>query len=441
MTNYLEKILEFAFWMLVIIVSSFIVFAEWHGLKAEHLLHYDYGFFYYAFEVILHHQSASALYNSHAQQVFLARLHFPFLPHNQYVYPPQFALFWCPFGLLPFSLSCLIWMVMSIILYILGIVWVAKVLWPRLGWRSIGILVICASIMTPFQLDVGVRNVNCVLFSAVARSFYLLYCKRQAWWAGIPLGLAVTFKVTPAAILVYLLLRKQWRASLSALSTIGIVSGITALWLGRGCLILYAKKFMEFGRTSMKNGPAPYNESLVGVLGMFDQHHWLHLSSSWQSVCFLIFVALTAIVVLFITLRTPSDRCIDIGLASLAPLLFSPLVEQMHMVFVLPALMSLIYIAQQTRQNNTLVFYPTFRLLMVVTIVSFFVLSLPTTFALNYLVRHWPQLFWVHTHMFWVLLTLFVTIVWQSLRLKMYRIPRCRFEGGGLLRLGRYNGF
>jgi hypothetical protein len=412
----IKQLVKFAFWPLVVIVTGLLVSAEWHGLTKVHLLHYDYGFFYYAFTVVLHHPSVSALYNSHAQQAFLTHLHFPFLPHNQYVYPPQFAVFWCPFGLLPFRLSSVLWMAMSIVSYSLGVFWIAKVLWPRLRWQRVALLIAAASIMTPFQLDVGVGNVNCVLFSAVALSFYLLYNRRRAWWAGIPLGLAIVFKVTPAAILVYLLLRKEWRVSLSALSSVGILSGITTLWLGPTSLIQYAEKFMAFGQTSMKNGPAPYNESLVGVLGAFVQHHWLHWPSSWPSVCFLICAALTAGIILLITLRTPANPCIDVGLASLAPLVFSPLVEQMHMVFVLPALLSLVCIAERTRRDNTRSSQIAFGILMVVATGSFLALSLPTTFVLNHLVYQCPQLFWVRTHMFWVLLALFFTVVWQSFR-------------------------
>jgi hypothetical protein len=421
-------ILRFAFWFLAIVVSSLLAFAEWNGLNAIHLLHYDYGFFYYAFEAILHHQSGSSLYNVHAEQTFLARFHFPFLPHNQYVYPPQFAVFWCPFGALPFSLSSGIWMAMSILLYSLGVFWISRVIWPRLDWKYVGLLVLGASVMTPVQLDVGVGNVNCVLFSAVALSFYLLYNRQQAWRAGIPLGLAIVFKVTPAAILVYLLLRKQWRVSISALFTAGIFSGITAIWLGPACLIHYAEKFMAFGQTSMKNGPAPYNQSLVGVLGAFAQHHWLHWPPTFQNACFLLFMALTALLFLWVTIRTPSHRCIDVGLASLAPLVFSPLVEQMHMVFVIPSLFSLVYMAQRTRRDAPRSSQTTFWVLMVVAAGSFLALSLPTTFALNFLVNHWPQLFWVHTHMFWVLLALFTTTTWQSLRCTVQELPKRHYQ-------------
>ena len=142
--------------------------------------------------------------------------------------------------------------------------------------------------MTPFRLDVAVGNVNCILFSAVALSFYLLYNRRQAVVSWYPSWTRHYFKVTPAAIWIYLLLSKQWRVSLSALFTAGIFSGITALWLGPTCLIHYAEKFMAFGQTSMKNGPAPYNQSLIGVLGAFVQHHSLHWPSYFLNACFLI---------------------------------------------------------------------------------------------------------------------------------------------------------
>ncbi len=103
---------------------------------------------------------------------------------------------------------------------------------------------------------------------------------------------------------------------------------------------------------------------------------------------FLDFIALTALLFLWVTTRTPSNRCIDVGLASLFP----PLVEQMHMVFIFvfifPTLLSLVYIAQRTRRDNIRSSHTTFQILMVVATGSFLALSLPTTFALNHLVNH-----------------------------------------------------
>jgi hypothetical protein len=129
-------------------------FAEWHGLSSIHLLGYDYTFFHYACQVVLHHGPASQLYNLH----------------------------------------------------------------------------------------------------------------QWAWLSGIPLGLTVLFKVTPLAIAVYLLLRRQWRNTISTATTLVLFTALTVMVLGVSPLTLYLRKFLSFGQTSMKNGPAPYNQSLIGVL-------------------------------------------------------------------------------------------------------------------------------------------------------------------------------
>ena len=411
-----RRVLPWGIWALVLAGVSDVIGAEWHGLAKMGLLRYDYAYFYYAFQVVSHHQPAAQLYTLHMEQAFLAKWQFPYLPYNQYVYPPQFALFWSFFGRLPFITSATMWMAMSAILYALGTFLLAKMLWPRLTRTRLLLLAMMAVLMTPFQIDLGVGNVNSILFAALALSFYLLYHRHSPWWAGVPLGLAIAFKVTPVAILVYLLLRRQWRAAVSTVLTTALLSGLTAFQLGNGILLRYAQDFLTFGQTSMKNGPAPYNQSLLGVFGMFVQHHWLTWSTHVQYGIFLAFAVGVAGVVLWISQRLQaSDWDLDIAVASLTPLLFSPLVEEMHMIFALPTILVLGQRAREAFAAGTGRSRITGTVLASVILGTSVILSLPVTFALNYIVNHWATLFWVHMQMFLVLLILFFTVTWQSL--------------------------
>ncbi len=400
--------------VLVVSLLAYCTFVEWRGLAAMHLLGYDYGFFYYAFHAVLHHQPASTLYQFTREQEFMAKLHFPLYIHNQYVYPPQFAVLLSPLGSLPLQASTMLWTAISITAYFLGIYWIASTLWRRLSAKKFAFIFLCAAMLTPFQVDAGVGNVNNLLFALIALTVYLIYKKQKFWLAGIPIGLAIVFKVTPAAALVYLILRKQWRTGVSAMVTVVITTGITAVRLGPGAIWGYVSHFVQFGQTSMKNGPAPYNQSLLGVLGVFVKYHWINLSPSAQQALFGMFAACVAGLVLVVVLRTHPNRDTDIIITSLVPLLFSPLVEEMHMVLVMPALIVLLHRldtklkeAKQRRSSAKGAWG-----LIAILAVSAILISLPVTFVLNSLVFRVPQLFWTQTNMFWVLAGLFtITVV------------------------------
>lgn len=400
--------------LLTVLFIAYTIYAEWRGLSYLHFIGYDYSFFYYAFQVILHHHITwDTLYNIHAQQHFLSRYGFPIRPYNQYVYPPQFACLFSLYGLFPFYLSAGLWMLTSATMYFLGVLWISKMLWPRMRQIHLLALFVVAAFLTPFQMDIGVGNVNSLLFSSMALTFYLLYHRKKAGLAGIPLGLAIMCKVTPAAILLVFLLRKQWRVC--RYTGIVVVAGtaVSSLFVGVWPIVQYMLHFSTFGHTSMKNGPAPYNQSIIGVIGMFKMHHWIALSTSMQHLVYVLFSG-CALCLLYRAIRRSQsfDWRLDMALASITPVVFSPLIEEPHMVYVLPTLMVFGRMAQEAYAQRTKRARYTCILLSTVAVTSILALSLPTTFVLNVLVAHRPQLFWVQTQMFDVLIAAFGTTLW-----------------------------
>lgn len=441
----------------IVVYILYAVFAEWRGLARMHFVGYDYAFFYYAFQSVLHHQTAwSHLYNLPLQQAWPAHHGFPLKPNNQYVYPPQFACLFSFFGLLPFALSAALWMLMSAILYFCAMFWLIRMLWQKIRRVHLLAVFVIAIALTPFEMDVGVGNVNTLLFAAISLTFYLRYHRNKAGWAGIPIGIAVLLKVTPAAILLIFLLRKEWRLLKSASAVMILGTICTALFTGIGPMTEYVVRFSSFGQTSMRNGPAPYNQSIFGVLGMLNEHHWLSLSSGvqyWAYVLFVVFVAWK----IYSTLQGKilgrlkrnagtgagaragasahpvhvprfewqkggpvawiADWRLDIALAALTPLLFSPLVEENHMVYAFPVLVVFVRIAHDAYTQRTKAGLRRGAILLGITLISIVLLSLPATFALNFIVAHQPGLFFVQIQMFVVLITLFLTTLW------VYRHP------------------
>ena len=417
--------------LITVIYIVYTIYAEWRGLSRMHYVGYDYVFFYYAFQAVIHHGTSWVnLYNMKSEQMFLAHYHFPLQPYNQYVYPPQFAWLFSVYGLLPFYLSSALWMLTSAILYFCGVFWALRIVWPRIRRIHLLVAFLLAAVMTPFQVDIGVGNVNSILFSAVCLTFYLLYNQKKAALAGIPLGIAVLIKVTPVAILIVFLLRGQWKVCRWAAIVVAVSTIASSLFVGVSPIFNYALHFSSFGRTSMQNGPAPYNQSIVGVLGMFQQHHWIDGSSSIQFGIFILFVGFSLWAIYFALRRTHSaDVRLDFALSSLTPLIFSPLIEEAHMVFVMPALLVFTRMAYEAYRKKTKRGLYASVIITWVTGISILLMSLPATFALNYLTSHFPHLFWIHIQMFVVLIAVFSITLWLYQQQLTSSSPIIRYRG------------
>ncbi|MCL6600819.1 MAG: DUF2029 domain-containing protein [Alicyclobacillus macrosporangiidus] len=413
--NALRQILLRVVPALLVPVALYCVAAEWAGLARLRLVGYDYAFFYYAFQTVLGHGATwSTMYDAHAQQAFLARLGYPFIPHNQYVYPPQFAYLLAPLGWLPFRLSFGLWAITSAMMYFCGVYWLIRLLWGYVSRPFFWLVLLAAALLTPFEFDLGVGNINSILFSLVSLTFYLLYHKHRERWAGLPLGLAIMFKVTPAAVLVMFLILRRWTTCVWTILCVAAGTAMTMLAAGPYTLWQYATHFTSFGRTSMGNGPAPYNQSIIGIMGLLQAHHWLMPSHALQTISFVLFASVTAYAI-YRVVESPirSDWRLDMAIASLSPLLFSPLVEQPHMVLALPALFVLWKIAAEAvDQERTSVRW----MLAAVAAGCSLGMSLPATFVANLVVHRWPSWFLVQGRMFAVLTAVFVTVVWLHAR-------------------------
>jgi len=378
-----------------------------------HYVAYDYAFFYYAFHSVLHHQvSFRALYDINTQVSWLQRFHYPLNHFNQYVYPPQFAVLFAWLGALPFYLSAVIWMLISALAYFGGLFCLVRLLWPKVRRIHLIALFVLALVVTPFEIDLIAGNVNSILFFTMAFAFYMLYGKNRPRLAGISLGLAVLFKVTPLALLLVFVLRRQWRVFAWTMISIGLGTVLTCFIIGVAPVFQYVLHFLSLGQTSMKNGAAPYNQSIIGVIGMLQSHGWWFGGKAVQDIGYLVFVTLVARTIYSSIRRSNNvDWRLDMSLAGLCPLLFSPLVEEMHLMFAVPALMVFVRLGYEIYSSDHSKNHGSAPWLFFIAGVSTCLLSLPVTFGLNYITAHWPALAWMHVQMFVVLIITYVTVI------------------------------
>ncbi len=158
--------------------------------------------------------------------------HYEHIPHLR-AYPPFFAIFWSPYGLLPWSVlpdknnvlgtttvsqqvqlaaeAAFLLMLMTAMT-----VWSVRCIgaacdreheWPScfpvLVWLLAGGLMLNS---------IGRCETDMFVLMLVAGAMCLLFARRRRWEAGFLLGAATALKLTPGLFGLYLLCRRRWRA-------------------------------------------------------------------------------------------------------------------------------------------------------------------------------------------------------------------------------------
>ena len=128
--------------------------------------------------------------------------------HN---YLPFQEVLLAPFGALPMWLACAIFVALSLALFALT-VWLIDryLIRPPAGswWLRVAAPV---GLISPFVFSAAVLGqVNLLVLFLSVLCWYLVETKRPAW-AGVCLSLAVLVKVFPVVLVLYFLLKRQWR--------------------------------------------------------------------------------------------------------------------------------------------------------------------------------------------------------------------------------------
>ncbi|VXC92356.1 Polyprenol-phosphate-mannose-dependent alpha-(1-2)-phosphatidylinositol mannoside mannosyltransferase [Burkholderia sp. 8Y] len=309
----------------------------------------DFNLFYYAFNVVLHSPNqASLLYDNARLAAFLAAMGSDASGFGVfYCYPPQFALIFSPLGLLSPLTAKLVWVSASFVLCAIGAVLLAKMSYRGADRRAIIMLVAMTLLSYPVLHDAYLAQSNELLFFLLATTFFLIERDRR-YAAGVFLGLAIVFKVTPLAILGLLVLRFEWRTAMSTIVCAGVLTLVTAFKLGFNVI----RHFFLFDIFRAQEqiatvGGLPGNGALRAALQTAVQSVGMPASESvlhWSANIFALMVCALSSYLIF---RRSRDTRIDYALASMTILVASPVIEPIHMVIALIPLVILIGTAME----------------------------------------------------------------------------------------------
>lgn len=296
----------------------------------------DYNFYYFPFKYVLQRENGEKLYNcAGLQEDVKKNLNVDGVPSNGcYLYPPHFAVFLSMFALFDFELSEKLWNYTLLFLFFFGVWLFAKVIFKndKLNKKNYSMYILIfigvALMNNSLEYDFYISNTNRLVFFLFSLIFYFHYYKKKSFIAGLILGLSIMFRITPAILFVFYLIKKEWSIvkgtlvgiTLSTLLTLQMVD-FTVVWN------FFTKYFWGFSKMLTERFQLPINSSIQGFFLTYFPNLPINLF-------FMIYVLIMFSIFLYLLLKKKNETQ-EIILMSISPLVFTPHLEVTHMILMI----------------------------------------------------------------------------------------------------------
>ena len=260
-----------------------------------------------------------------------------------FLYPPVSAILFAPFALQPFGLA-------SLELTLLSVFALGGVLWVALGslrprgsaasrWLLLCLLLPLTVLFEPVRATFAFGQINLLLMGLVAVD---CLARSPRWPRGVLIGLAAAIKLTPAAFVLFFLLRKDWRAAAWSAVSFVVCTGIGALLDWHDSLAYWTKIAYQTDRINIG---VVSNQSITAVLMRLGLHPGL------RGAVWLVLVAMFLVVTVLAIRRAlgGGHHVLAVSLTGVFELLVSPISWSHHWVWCVPLVLSLAVLGRRSR--------------------------------------------------------------------------------------------
>lgn len=172
------------------------------------------------------------LYNGSARRVVLDELRAQLPGGTRFLYPPQAALLFAPWSLLPFSVAVQAWEIAIALAFVAGYyLLIVGLLHDKPHRLRYSVLLIALPFSDPVLNLFFTGQVNALVLLGMLLGLYGMVTNRPIL-SGISFGMVITIKVFPVLFVPYLLLKRQWKAAAVTLGVVGLVWAVSLPMLG-----------------------------------------------------------------------------------------------------------------------------------------------------------------------------------------------------------------
>jgi alpha-1,2-mannosyltransferase len=250
-----------------------------------------------------------------------------------FIYPPFAAIALAPFALLPWGTAKILYVVVSIAALAWTLYLVARRYHP--DRKQVALLVTAcavplAMLLEPVRSTIDFGQVNLLLMVLVATDCLL---PKTRYPRGMLIGLAAAIKLTPAAFVLYFLIRKDYKAAATAAGTGAIATIASFAFLPTESTRYW---FGGLGNVSGLSGSAFHtNQSIQAVMAR------LHITGHPFDALWLVLGALLLVLVVAAMRKAADAPAIALSLNAVFTLLLSPISWSHHWVWIAPALLAM----------------------------------------------------------------------------------------------------
>jgi alpha-1,2-mannosyltransferase len=253
-----------------------------------------------------------------------------------FTYPPIAAILLAPLAVLPMTAAGTVLTVGSIALAAVVLrLFLRRLAGPATAsvWAA-GWLLPAALLLEPVRSTLAYGQINMVLMALVA-----LDCltPEPRWPRGALTGLAAAVKLTPAAFVLFFLLRRDYRAAVTAGLSFVATTAVGFALAGPDSVRYWTATVFQTGRIGDPATAA--NQCIQAVLARagLDPHTLLGLAAWLALAALVVIVACRGMRQAF----AASQDCLALSLNAFAALLISPMSWSHHWVWCAPALLTL----------------------------------------------------------------------------------------------------
>ncbi|WP_280356253.1 glycosyltransferase 87 family protein, partial [Nocardia otitidiscaviarum] len=209
-------------------------------------------------------------------------------------------------------------------------------IWPAAARRRLAVFVTaCATplalLLEPARSTLDFGQVNLLLMALVAADCLV---EKPRWRRGVLIGIAAAVKLTPAAFVLYFLIRRDYRAAVTAAVTGAAATAVTFLVLPRSSIDYW---FGGLGNASGLSGSAFHtNQSIQAVLTRLSVHKPL------STILWLAIAAALLVLVVAAMRRAVDFPPLLLAINAVFTLLVSPISWSHHWIWIAPALLAMV---------------------------------------------------------------------------------------------------
>ena len=263
-----------------------------------------------------------------------------------FTYPPIAAVLLAPLALLPMAAAGTVLTVVSIVLTVAVLrVFLRRLAGPAVEpmWAAFWLLPV-ALLLEPVRSTLAYGQINIVLMALVTLD---CLAEKPRWPRGALVGLAAAVKLTPAAFVLYFLLRRDYRAAATAGVSFAVATAAGFVLAWHDSVRYWTSVVYQTGRIG--DPVIAANQCIQGVLARAGlDPHSLPGATVW--------LALSALVVMVAwrgmrRALAASQDCWALSLNAFAALLISPMSWSHHWVWCAPALLTLADLGRRHRNR------------------------------------------------------------------------------------------